>query len=52
MTNGTLYRRWLKAQTKKRERIKLLHSRGTSLTVIARRYRISPTRVHQIVNGK
>lgn len=50
VTNGTQYRRWLKAQAKRRKRIKALHDAGKSLTQIARQFRITPARAHQIVN--
>ena len=50
--NGTRWRRWLRAQAKRRSHIRALFAGGMRLSDIARRYRVSPARIHQIINAR
>jgi len=46
------YNASMKGWAARRERIKALYSDGMPLSTIAKRYRITPARAHQIINGK
>ena len=51
MSGNLSYRHWLKAQARRRERIRKL-AQTLPLIVIAKRFKISAARVSQIVNPK
>ena len=50
--NASMYHAQTSRWTARRKNIRALAAAGIQLSVIARRYRISPARVHQIVYPK